>query len=168
MTDKEEKLLHEIEQHISSRTQSWYKNDRKSYNQRRSEIEQELLLRGTFFDNMTMPVLEKLIERGMNLRWERISKFNFLTEDFIKKYINSLTPETILNNYPKLSEEVRNLFYAKLGVIKRLKYGVIDDEELIGNFPSYGNKLKKKIKKFAKNNPNRVSESLILFMKLIE
>jgi hypothetical protein len=48
-----------------------------------------------------------------------------------------------------------------------LKYGVIDDEEIIGDFPSYGEKLKRKIRQFAKNNPERVSESLLLFIKLV-
>jgi hypothetical protein len=164
MKDKELNLLKEIERYISEESK---KNLYTKRGQLRSGIEQRILEKYKFFSQMNMELLEKLLEQKMNLRWEIISKFDFLTEDFIKRNIHSLSPTVILKNYPDLSKETKDLLYSRLGVLKRLKYGVIEDEEVINNYHKYGKNLKNRIKQFVENYPEKVSESLALFVRLI-
>jgi len=133
-------------------------------------IEQKLLENTEIFSMMTEPVLRKLLEKKFALKWDYIAKLKCLSEDFIKKYFKGLSPTVILENYPDLSDETKELFYPYIGILTRLKMRVKmeeTEEEIIKNYNKYGKKLRKKISNYINVNEKDLPDSLVLFTKLV-
>ena len=172
MTDENYETIKYIEEYIESRVQEIILSNksRYAYHEKlsaiRSRVEQEILEKDRIFEKMNLEVLEKLLERKYNLRWEIISEFKFLTEDFIKKNYQSLSPKLILDNYPHLSKEIKEKLYSRFGVMNKLRYGIIGEEEIIADYESYGKSLRKEIKNYIKAHPEKFSEAIDLFFRL--
>jgi hypothetical protein len=171
MTDKDAILLENINSFIGIEVEEMKRHGEKRIRQKRhseirSEAERRIFSIPEFKENMNLFILESLIKRRFAINWYVVSGMDFLTEEFIRTYINSLSPVRLLDNYPNLSENIKQSIYNRLGTLNKIKYGVITEEEVIEKFQYYGKGLRKDINKYVRENPGVFSESFDLFIKL--
>jgi len=75
--------------------------------------------------------LAKIVKIGWSINWEDVTRQKYLSEDFIKEHHFHLAPTIILENYPGLSPETKGLFIPRIGLITKIKYDLITEDEAI-------------------------------------
>ena len=97
------------------------------------KTEKEMFKDKIIYDNLTERVLEFLLDQDIYYNsWNKISRMNFISYRFIKKWADKLSPKIIMKkHYDKIKHDndLVSIFINKLNISKRIEVGFIEPEE---------------------------------------
>jgi len=124
-----------------------------------------LLINETIFNNIKSEYIDEFVEL-YPIDWTRFSELKIFTEKQLRKYSKHLAFSKIFTNYPDVSESFKNDFKNKLGIVNRVVYQLITEQELIELYPEQTISTKKKIKRLLEEHPEIYHDGIRLFIEM--